>query len=180
MFSSLTNWQRCQSLSPQSVRLRCVCVRVRLGEDDRRLVVFTRVMIERETKREKIFFFFIFSFFVCLFVFLFQGCETQICSSIAIDGKCGATRATPSPFVCVSGEVTEIDLRDLALDGSIATQIGDLTSLASLVLYSNELVGTLPSEIGKLERLLVIDVFDNFLSGTIPTQIGLLQKLTNL
>ena len=38
----------------------------------------------------------------------------------------------------------------MQLDGTLATEIGELTALARLVLYDNALHGTLPSEIGNL------------------------------
>jgi len=73
-----------------------------------------------------------------------------------------------------------VELPRQGLEGSIATQIGLLTNLISLILYDNNITGTIPTEVGMLEALKILDLYQNKLEGTIPSEIGHLEDLEKL
>ena len=75
------------------------------------------------------------------------------------------------------------------LDGSIISEIGQLTTLVDLSLESNfredtagkrGFVSALPASLAQLTKLEILDVSDNALSGTIPPQLGDLISLRSL
>ena len=51
------------------------------------------------------------------------------------------------------GRVTELDLRDNQLSGSIPSELGNLANLEGLWLDGNQLSGSIPSELGNLDNL---------------------------
>jgi Leucine-rich repeat (LRR) protein len=63
------------------------------------------------------------------------------------------------------------------LVGTIPTEIGTLTELASLSFSNCDLSGVIPTEIGKLTKMEQMWLFGNWFSGDIPTEIGLLAQL---
>jgi hypothetical protein len=63
------------------------------------------------------------------------------------------------------------------LDGSIPTQLGDLTSLTNLNLSENQLSGSIPTQLENLTSLTHLNLSSNNLSGSIPTEIGNLTSL---
>jgi Leucine-rich repeat (LRR) protein len=71
-------------------------------------------------------------------------------------------------------------LSDNKLSGSIPTQLQNLTSLATLNLDRNMLSGSIPPELGNLTNLTSLDLSLNLLTGSIPTQLGNLTHLTKL
>lgn len=83
-------------------------------------------------------------------------------------------------------DLKSIDLfSNLALQGTISTQIGVLTNMDKLSFMMTGLTGTLPSEIGHLSDLSILylasgDHFPLTLSGTIPREIYQLTKLQQL
>ncbi|KAJ8531532.1 hypothetical protein K7X08_026966 [Anisodus acutangulus] len=78
---------------------------------------------------------------------------------------------------CVDGKVQMLNLHGCSLEGTLASQLGNLTHLRSLVLSGNHFSGAIPKEFGRLGMLEVLDLRDNNLSGTIPAEIGDLQSL---
>ncbi|KAK9116801.1 hypothetical protein Sjap_015748 [Stephania japonica] len=66
------------------------------------------------------------------------------------------------------------------LNGSIPSQIGNLTKLTMLDLSFNDLIGSIPQSIGQLRSLLVLDLSNNLLTGSIPTTIGTMLNLSQL
>ena len=76
-----------------------------------------------------------------------------------------------------SGRVTELQLGDNRLTGTIPSSLGNLTNLRLLWLAYNQLSGSIPSSLGNLTNLQVLDLSNNRLTGTIPSQLG---NLTNL
>ncbi|MBC6422793.1 MAG: putative Ig domain-containing protein, partial [Hormoscilla sp. SP12CHS1] len=70
--------------------------------------------------------------------------------------------------------VTEIELNDNDLSGTLPSELGDLSNLFELYLNDNDLSGTLPSELGDLSNLQYLYLYDNSLSGTIPNSINAL------
>ncbi len=63
------------------------------------------------------------------------------------------------------------------LNGTLPTQLGNLTGLRRLDLNDHSLTGSIPTQLGKLTALTYIDLADNGLTGAVPTQ---LEKLTQL
>ena len=76
--------------------------------------------------------------------------------------------------------VTQINLRNNQLTGSIPPEIGNLSSLQSLSLHRNQLSGDIPSELGNLANLQAVILEFNQLTGSIPTELGNLVSLINL
>ena len=69
--------------------------------------------------------------------------------------------------------LTELDLDDNQLTGSIPTELGDLASLTNLGLGNNQLTGSIPTEFGDLASLTVLRLYSNQLTGSsIPPSWG--------
>ncbi|KAK4564124.1 hypothetical protein RGQ29_006281 [Quercus rubra] len=73
--------------------------------------------------------------------------------------------------------VTRVDLGNANLSGTLVTQLGQLSNLQYLELYSNNISGPIPEELGNLTDLVSLDLYLNNLNGQIPTTLGKLQKL---
>ena len=78
------------------------------------------------------------------------------------------------------GCITNINLDNHLITGSIPTEICNLTGLTKLYLTNNDLTGPIPTEIGNLKALTELDLTDNDLTGPIPTEIGKLTALKDL
>ena len=76
--------------------------------------------------------------------------------------------------------VTELNLRDNNLSGSLPREIGQLTGLTALNLPYNKLTGQIPPDLGRLDDLTELNLFNNTLSGSIPSQLGGLSRLEQL
>lgn len=68
--------------------------------------------------------------------------------------------------------VIEVDLPLNNLNGTLPSQLEELTQLKSLELSDNLISGVIPNGLGSLTALVTLDVSSNQLSGFIPTQIG--------
>ncbi len=79
-----------------------------------------------------------------------------------------------------NGRVVELDFFFKNLNGSIPTELGNLTALTSLSLSLNDLTGSIPSELGNLTALTNLNLSINYLTGSIPSELGNLTALTNL
>ncbi|KAK9116809.1 hypothetical protein Sjap_015756 [Stephania japonica] len=77
-------------------------------------------------------------------------------------------------------DLLSLNLGDNRLNGSIPSQIGNLTKLTMLDLSFNDLIGSIPQSIGQLRSLLVLDLSNNLLTGSIPTTIGTMLNLSEL
>ena len=76
-----------------------------------------------------------------------------------------------------NGRVTELDLSQNQLTGTIPAQIGRLTDLRRLELWGNNLQGEIPPEVGSLGNLQRLSVWSNQLNGSIPAELGNLSNL---
>ena len=75
------------------------------------------------------------------------------------------------------GRVTSIDLSQDNLTGPIPPELGNLTSLANLLLNDNDLTGPIPGELGNLASLTTLSLRGNELTGPIPPELGNLARL---
>lgn len=64
-----------------------------------------------------------------------------------------------------------------AVNGTIPTQIGGLTNLASISLANNAISGSIPTEIGNLKGLRRLWLDNNQLTGTVPDELQNLNRL---
>ena len=78
----------------------------------------------------------------------------------------------------VDGRVNELKLHGLGLTGAVPAEIGQLTSLRSLYLGSNQLT-SVPAEIGQLRALTLLYLSWNKLTS-VPAEIGQLASLESL
>ncbi|KAH6775738.1 hypothetical protein C2S52_013299 [Perilla frutescens var. hirtella] len=76
--------------------------------------------------------------------------------------------------------VISLDLSNMDLRGTIATEISNLSFLTFLDIRNNNLSGSIPAQIGNLRRLRVLDMAHNQLNGHIPQSVGLLRRLEGL
>ena len=99
-------------------------------------------------------------------------------SSGAWDFSSGQSYCAFHGVTCdVMEQITEIDLSQTNLRGTIPSEVGLLSSLTDLNLENNSITGTIPSEIGLLLSLRDIDLDNNSVTGSIPSEIGLLSLL---
>ena len=75
---------------------------------------------------------------------------------------------------------TTLNLSTSGISGEIPPEIGNLTNLQHLLLYSNFLSGEIPSEIGNLTNLTDLGLWSNQLTGQIPSEIGNMVSLQQL
>ncbi|XBI66381.1 hypothetical protein VPH35_045967 [Triticum aestivum] len=76
--------------------------------------------------------------------------------------------------------VTELELFNMNLSGTLAPEVGLLSQLNKLDFMWNNLTGNIPKEIGNITTLTLITLNGNQLSGSLPDEIGYLQKLNRL
>ncbi len=81
---------------------------------------------------------------------------------------------------CAAGHVTQVDLSDNQLSGSIPPELGNLASLQYLGLFSNQLSGSIPPELGNLASLEYLVLYQNQLTGSIPPEFDNLASLQQL
>ena len=79
-----------------------------------------------------------------------------------------------------NGRVTELNLSDNNLTGSIPAELGNLDNLEALVFAYNSLTGSIPSELGNLGNLRLLELAHNSLTGPIPSELGSLDNLGTL
>ncbi|XP_040986811.1 leucine-rich repeat receptor-like serine/threonine-protein kinase RGI4 [Juglans microcarpa x Juglans regia] len=79
-----------------------------------------------------------------------------------------------------NGDVIEISLKTVDLQGPVPSNLQSLGSLEIINLSSTNLTGTIPKELGEYKELRVIDISSNSLTGEIPVEICRLSKLRSL
>lgn len=105
----------------------------------------------------------------------------QLCRCIKIMESLDPTPCKWFGIHCNSnGEVIEVSLRSVNLQGSLPVNFQSLKSLRSLILSSANLTGTIPKEFGEYQELSLIDLSDNSFLGEIPEEICRLSKLQTL
>ena len=69
-------------------------------------------------------------------------------------------------------QVTQINMPNNNLTGSLPTEVGNLTGLTWLYLDNNQLGGSIPASLGDLTALRELHLYHNQLTGSIPAEIG--------
>ena len=72
-----------------------------------------------------------------------------------------------------------IDFSRNAINGSLPSELGLLTSVTYMSVGTNQLTGPIPLELGQLTNITGLSLLDNKLSGTLPTEIGHLTSLND-
>jgi Leucine-rich repeat (LRR) protein len=115
--------------------------------------------------------------------------QAIICSQVASDGFLHVTEldlyeynlvGTIAMSIVNLTQVANLTLSYNALYGTIPVSVGQLTALTALYLDSNQLTGTIPASLGQLTSLKVLHLGSNLLSGTIPESVKQLTRLTGL
>jgi Leucine-rich repeat (LRR) protein len=78
------------------------------------------------------------------------------------------------------GELSELDMSNNVLTGSIPQEVGLMVSLQRIDLSHNNLSGCLPSEISMLSNLTDLMLSHNMLEGAFPSFVGSMTELRNL
>ena len=73
-----------------------------------------------------------------------------------------------------------LNLNGNQLTGSVPTELGSLSNLTHLYLNGNELIGEIPTGLTSLSNLTVLNFGGNQLSGSIPTELASLSNLATL
>jgi hypothetical protein len=73
---------------------------------------------------------------------------------------------------CEVHHVTELNMLNNHLHGTIPTDLDNLAELRVLDLWGNDLVGNIPRELGNLGKLQTFRVYGNILIGSIPPELG--------
>ncbi|XP_058219483.1 probable LRR receptor-like serine/threonine-protein kinase At3g47570 isoform X2 [Rhododendron vialii] len=76
--------------------------------------------------------------------------------------------------------VTQLNLTNCKLTGSISPHIGNLSFLMNLRLDNNSLSHNIPQQIGHLRRLTFMSLYNNLVTGEIPANISRCSNLNNL
>jgi hypothetical protein len=77
----------------------------------------------------------------------------------------------PSSIGTSQPNLASLSITNATVSGPIPTEIGLLSGLQRVWLYSNAMTGVIPSEIGNLPKLEVLELYANSLSGSMPTQV---------
>ncbi|KAH9319479.1 hypothetical protein KI387_021248, partial [Taxus chinensis] len=87
------------------------------------------------------------------------------------------TGVLPSSVSRLSSVLSSLGLASNKLEGSIPSDIGNLTKLTELDLHNNSFNGTVPSTLGHLPHLERLSLHKNNLDGIIPKSLGQAKKL---
>mmetsp|Transcript_36367 Transcript_36367/g.69792 ORF Transcript_36367/g.69792 Transcript_36367/m.69792 type:complete len:164 (+) Transcript_36367:97-588(+) len=81
---------------------------------------------------------------------------------------------TSAYLTCITtpASCTRMSMRNISLAGSLPSELGTLSSLGDLGLWSNNLTGSIPSELGALTRLGNLHLSSNQLTGSLPSELG--------
>lgn len=75
------------------------------------------------------------------------------------------------------GQVTQLQLEQNTLNGSIPSELGNLTALQSLSLFENQLTGVPPASLGNLINLEMLWLASNRFTGPLPSWLSNLTSL---
>ncbi|KAJ1688397.1 hypothetical protein LUZ63_019787 [Rhynchospora breviuscula] len=88
-----------------------------------------------------------------------------------------ATPCNWNGISCDHGKVIFLNLENLALKGTLASELAQLQQLKALMLRNNKFSGRIPKEITSLAKLEVLDLRNNDLTGGIPAEIGNMRSI---
>ncbi|CAL5412781.1 unnamed protein product [Camellia sinensis] len=80
----------------------------------------------------------------------------------------------------VASKLSQLNLSNNRLSGSLPASVGNFSSLKILLLNGNRFTGNIPSDTGRLKNILKLDMSRNNFSGEIPPEIGNCLLLTYL
>jgi len=80
----------------------------------------------------------------------------------------------------VNDRVTELNLQNNQLNGTLTDSIRFLTNLKTLRLSGNTLKGNIPTGVQNLTNVIELDLSNNQFTGTIPAEIGKMRSLIKL
>ncbi|PIM98755.1 Non-specific serine/threonine protein kinase [Handroanthus impetiginosus] len=86
----------------------------------------------------------------------------------------------PASIGNLSSSLVDFYSYNCGLHGSIPDEVGNLTNLIRLSLYSNQLTGSIPKTVGNLKHIQGLGIFDNRISGSIPDSLCGLEHLDSL
>ncbi|XP_065870046.1 probable inactive receptor-like protein kinase At3g56050 [Euphorbia lathyris] len=81
---------------------------------------------------------------------------------------------------CSDGRVVILNLKDLCLHGTVASDLRNLGHIKSIILRNNSFTGTIPEGLGELKELEVLDLGYNDFRGLLPSDLGNNLSLTIL
>ena len=80
------------------------------------------------------------------------------------------TGTIPSEIGHITG-LASVSITNSSLTGTIPVEIGNLEGLRRLWLYSNSLTGEIPKQLQNLDQLQILELHDNDLRGSMPDGI---------
>jgi hypothetical protein len=106
---------------------------------------------------------------VCDFLLYSQVCHFLFTVAMWLDANT-ITGTLPTELGLLT-ELASLSITNGTLTGPIPTQLGSIASLRRLWLYGNDLTGKIPSQLANLANLEVLEVQRNFLTGSMPEPI---------
>lgn len=85
-----------------------------------------------------------------------------------------------SGVTCEIDRVTELNLANVNMQGTLPESLGNLEALTNMNLSHNRITGTIPEAIFNLTEIRNLDISGNNVTGTIPAPIARLKKLISL
>ena len=80
-------------------------------------------------------------------------------------------------ITCNAGHVTKLELDTNGLQGTLPTELGNLTELQRLDLTQNYLTGAIPGALGNLSHVSFFSLYLNEVTGPLPPELGKLNSL---
>lgn len=80
------------------------------------------------------------------------------------------TGTIPTEIGLLTG-LASVSITNATLNGTIPTQMGNLSGLRRLWLYSNQLTGSIPTQLTQLTQLEVLELQRNNITGAVPQGI---------
>ena len=116
---------------------------------------------------------------------LVSDCETLLAARDTLAGSATLNWAADTSIsdwdgVTVGGtpeRVTQLNVNERSLTGSIPAGLGNLSNLQTLNLRRNQLTGGIPTELSTLSNLQLLELGANQLTGGIPTGLTTLSNL---
>ncbi|GJU53041.1 MDIS1-interacting receptor like kinase 2-like protein [Tanacetum coccineum] len=109
-----------------------------------------------------------------------SSCPSWFGISCNADGNINRLNLSTSELKVELGNMkslTDLELSENQLSGSIPSTLGDLRSLNTLYLFANQLSGLIPIELGNMKSLTDLELSSNQLNGSIPSSLKNLRSL---